>query len=156
MECWKTTVTINPSRSSVIPTRAGPLRTHIAQREYTDSYWPALLDEYEKIFKSRGNWEWLYCESSRNLRWNIAWALGTSFVLRLYFTVHPSSRHTVTVTVLSTWGGGGGFATPLWSRVQCSGFPRALPDTATHRNTARHHLPRKVHASDSLSGIRPD
>ena len=37
------------------------------------------------------NWECLYYDSSRDIRWNIAWALGKG--LRLYFTVYLSSRH---------------------------------------------------------------
>ena len=45
------------------------------------------------------NWECLYYDSSRYRRWYIAWALentscsalGISLVLRLYFTVYPSS-----------------------------------------------------------------
>ena len=34
------------------------------------------------------NWECLYYDSSQDIRWNRAWALGKSFVLRLYFTLY--------------------------------------------------------------------
>ena len=48
------------------------------------------------------NWECLYYDSSWDIRWNIAWALGKSLVLRLYFTVYPSSRHnTDTISLTS-------------------------------------------------------
>ena len=50
------------------------------------------------------NWECLYCDSSQNIRWNRAWALGKSLGLRLYFIVYPSSRHkTDTVTYDPNW-----------------------------------------------------
>ena len=47
------------------------------------------------------NWECLYCDSSRDVQWNIAWALGKSLELRpwdflrlrSYFIVYPSSHH---------------------------------------------------------------
>ena len=39
------------------------------------------------------NWECVYCDSSQETQWNIAWALGISFWLMLYFIVYPSSRH---------------------------------------------------------------
>ena len=55
--------------------------------------------QYEKIFASRGNWEWLYCDSSRGIGWNIAWALGKSLGPKRYFILYPSSRHN-TVTSL--------------------------------------------------------
>ena len=49
----------------------------------------------------RGNWEWLYCDSSQGIWWNISWALRISLGLRQYFIVYPSSRHN-TVTMEET------------------------------------------------------
>ena len=36
---------------------------------------------------------YLYYDERRDIRWNIAWAWGTSWGLRLYFTVHPNLSH---------------------------------------------------------------
>jgi len=105
MEYWNIAVSIFsifPSRQSVFPiapepeSSAGAIRVRIPPRGNTGPYWassgspirenigPPLerRPEYEKIFTSRGNWEWLYCDESRGIRWNIAWALGKSLGLR--------------------------------------------------------------------------
>ena len=34
--------------------------------------------QYEKLLARIGNWEWLYCDWSRGIQWNIAWALLSS------------------------------------------------------------------------------
>ena len=60
-----------------------PIRENIA----------SLRSQYEKILASRGNWEWLCCDSSRGIRWNIAWALGKFLGLKQYFIIYPSFRH---------------------------------------------------------------
>ena len=45
--------------------------------------------EYEKIYTRRHNWEWLHCDESQGIQWNIAWAFGTSLGLKRYFTYTP-------------------------------------------------------------------
>ena len=37
--------------------------------------------QYKKILASRGNWEWLYCDLSWGIQWNIVCALGKSLGL---------------------------------------------------------------------------
>ena len=39
------------------------------------------------------NWECLYGDSSRDIRWTLAWVLGKSFGLRLYFIAYLSCCH---------------------------------------------------------------
>ena len=56
------------------------------------------------------SWECLYCDLSRKIRWNIAWALGKSLRiflgLRLYFIVYPFSRHNTSRILKKTvWKG---------------------------------------------------
>ena len=46
------------------------------------------------------NWECLNCDSSRDIRWNIAWALGKSLGLRPWdLIIYPSSRHNTDSTL---------------------------------------------------------
>ena len=48
------------------------------------------------------NWECLCYESSGDIRWNKAWALGKSLGLRLYFTIYPSSCHNTATVYFHT------------------------------------------------------
>ena len=81
MEYWKTTVTILLPLLANIFSYWGLLRSGGLN---TRKYWLVEVrrPQYEKILASRGDWEWLYCDSSRGIRWNIAWALGKSLGLR--------------------------------------------------------------------------
>ena len=81
MEYWKTTVTILLPLLAKIFSYWGLLRSGGLN---TRKYWLVEVrrPQYEKILASRGDWEWLYCDSSRGIRWNIAWALGKSLGLR--------------------------------------------------------------------------
>jgi len=47
--------------------------------------------QYKKMLASRGNWEWLNCDSSRGIRWNIVWALGKSRAPPPWFSSGPGS-----------------------------------------------------------------
>ena len=77
MEYWKTTVTILLPLLANIFSYWGLLRSGGLN---TRKYWLVEVrrPQYEKILASRGDWEWLYCDSSRGIRWNIAWALLSS------------------------------------------------------------------------------
>ena len=81
MEYWKTTVTILLPLLANIFSYWGLLRSGGLN---TRKYWLVEVrrPQYEKILASRGDWEWLYCDSSRGIRWNIAWALRKSLGLR--------------------------------------------------------------------------
>ena len=121
MEYWKITVTILLPLLANIFSYWGLLRPgspntrkyshlELTIRENIHS----SQSQYKKIFTSRGNWEWLYCDSSRGIQWNIAWALGISLGLRQYFIVYPSSRHnTVTVNSFPC-------SISLWASKQCA------------------------------------
>ena len=58
---------------------------------YGESTLPVLISQEGQCWSC--NWECLYCYSSQDIRWNVAWALGK------YFIVYPSSCHN-TDTVL--------------------------------------------------------
>ena len=58
--------------------------------------------QYKKMLASRGNWEWLNCDSSRGIRWNIVWALGKSRAPPPWFSSGPGniSSHTPPLVTL--------------------------------------------------------
>ena len=108
MEYWKTTVTILLPLLANIFSYWGLLRSGGLN---TRKYWLVEVrrPQYEKILASRGDWEWLYCDSSRGIRWNIAWALLSSqysysiLLLSKYkCCAYPFSQGTDTVKVKHT------------------------------------------------------